>query len=72
MSIQGSRRRAAAWVVAGLICVCLSLPALGAYEPDPSAPRSDIPENARWNSDHIFPDRAAWEAELQAIQVDMP
>ena len=49
-----------------------AVPAAADYVPDPSAPRSAIPENAQWNHQHIFPDNAAWEAELEALGADIP
>jgi oligoendopeptidase F len=42
------------------------------YAPDPTAPRAEIPADARWNPHHIFPDDEAWEAELAAIGGDIP
>ena len=42
-----------------LVLLLTALPALAGYQPDPNAPRSDVPENARWNPYHIFPDNDA-------------
>jgi oligoendopeptidase F len=43
-----------------------------AYTPDAAAPRSDVPTEYQWQWEHIFPDLAAWEAELAAFEQDIP
>jgi len=50
----------------------LAVPSLADYDPDPSAARSDIPAGYQWSSTDIFPDNAAWQAELEAIKGDIP
>ena len=64
MSHLGHRRLVI--VLAFLASLALAVPALADYVPDPSAPRSDVPEGARWDPYHIFENNAAWEQELQA------
>ncbi len=71
MSRSLSRRPAIAVTVA-LLAALLAPAALAQYKPDPSAPRSEIPGGYRWDATDIFPDDAAWEAELAAISGDIP
>lgn len=35
-------------------------------------PRNAVPQAATWNAESVFADRAAWYAELDALQADMP
>jgi len=73
MSHLGLRRKAGLIaLLAGLSCLLLTIPSLAGYEPDPSSPRSDIPEDYQWNPYDIFPDNEAWKAELEAIGGDIP
>jgi oligoendopeptidase F len=73
MSFQGPRRQAGSVVlVAALTCLLVATAAHAGYQPDPSAPRSDIPEDYQWDAQHIFPDNDAWKAELAAIGADIP
>ena len=73
MSHLGFRRKAGLIaLMAGLSCFLLTAVTLAGYEPDPSAARSDIPEDYQWNPHDIFPDNDAWKAELEAIGVDIP
>ncbi len=46
--------------------------AAGNYTPDPSTPRDQLPTGYQWSSTDIFPDNAAWEAELNAVAADIP
>lgn len=46
--------------------------AASAYEPDAAAPRSAIPADFQWRWADIFPSDAAWEAELKAVETDIP
>ncbi|MBK8165849.1 MAG: oligoendopeptidase F [bacterium] len=66
------RRRSALAATLALFAAMSVSAALAQYKPDPSAPRAEIPEGYRWSSTHIFPDDAAWEAELTAIAGDIP
>ena len=66
------RRRPAVAVTVALLAALLAPAALAQYKPDPSAPRADIPTGYRWDATDIFPDDAAWEAELGAIADDIP
>jgi oligoendopeptidase F len=73
MSHLRSRRA----VVAALVLSSLGLWTLAAaaapgYQPDPSTPRADLPAGYQWNPNDIFPDDAAWEAEMKAIAADIP
>jgi oligoendopeptidase F len=34
-------------------------------------PRSEIPENYKWNAESVFPDQAAWQAEYDAVRSDL-
>jgi len=72
MSFNVLHRWATAWLQVSLLVILVAVPAVADYAPDPSAPRSDVPVGSRWNPDHIFADKAAWEAELAAIQADIP
>lgn len=70
MSSQGLRR--GTWAVL-LACVLTAAGATAAdYVPDPTDPRSAVPEGYRWKSTDIFPDDEAWEAELAAVAADIP
>ena len=66
-----SRRRAALAVTLALVAAMSASAALAQYKPDPSAPRAEIPKAYQWSATHIFPDDAAWEAELAAIADDI-
>jgi oligoendopeptidase F len=46
--------------------------ALADYVPDPTAPRSEIPEAYQWKSSHIFANLADWETEFEAVQKEIP
>jgi len=73
MSNLGHRRQAVcSLLLAILVCLTGSFPAMADYVPDPAAPRSEIPEGARWNPNHIFPDNSAWKAELESLGQDIP
>ena len=72
MSFQGLRRRAGALLSICLLLILVALPAFADYVPDPSSPRAEVPEGTRWNPDHIFANKAAWETELADIQADIP
>lgn len=67
-----SRRRSALAVTLALFAALSVSAALAQYKPDPSAPRAEIPKAYQWSATHIFPDDAAWEAELAAIGDDIP
>ena len=54
-----------------LVCLAIALPASAEYVPDPNTPRSEVPAEFQWNPHHIFPDVAAWETELAAIEKDI-
>jgi len=73
MSHLGLRHKAGLiTLLATLSCLLLAVPVLAGYEPDPSAPRADVPAGYQWNPYDIFPDNAAWQAELEAIGQDIP
>jgi len=68
-------RRLTATFFAGAVIACLCLPTLQAmsqFEPDPAAPRSEIPTSYQWNPAHIFGDADAWEAEFTAVEAEIP
>ncbi len=72
MSYQGSQN-IRLMVLLAISIVCLgATPLLAGYNPDPSAPRSDIPTEYQWSKTDLFPDQAAWEAELSALEEDIP
>ncbi|PID80708.1 oligoendopeptidase F [bacterium DOLJORAL78_65_58] len=72
MSYQGSSIRRLPALMAVIILCLGATPLLADYTPDPSAPRADIPTQYQWSKTDLFPDQAAWEAELAAIQQDIP
>jgi oligoendopeptidase F len=43
-----------------------------AYDPDPATPRSEVPDTHKWNYTHVFPSVEAWEAELAAVEAEVP
>ena len=68
-----SQRRTGSAVVLALLSILLTaLPVLADYAPDPSATRDQIPAEYQWDPTDIFPDDAAWEAEMTAIANDIP
>ena len=69
MSWTGIARRGAGVVVLTLV---IASGFSAAYEPDPATPRAEIPQEYTWNWGHVFPDVAAWEAELAAVDVLVP
>lgn len=72
MSLSSRRRLAGAALIVAVGTSLLAPSALAQYKPDPSAPRTEIPKDYQWRAADIFPDEAAWEAELGAIVVDIP
>lgn len=73
MTHRAPRFRANAAVLLSLLLVLgAAASALAGYQPDPTAPRSEIPEDYQWNPHHIFPNDEAWEAELSAVAADIP
>ncbi|MCP4293106.1 MAG: oligoendopeptidase F, partial [bacterium] len=55
-----------------LIFALSSTLALAGYEPDPSVPRSEIPEKYQWSKTDLYPNMQAWEVELAALNEDIP
>lgn len=73
MSHLGLRRSAQTLaLVVGIVCLMLTSTVLAAYQPDPSAPRADIPKDYQWQAKQIFDDDAAWEAALADLAQDIP
>lgn len=72
MRYQGLRQWFVLGALAAMLAVAVAAPAAERYTPDPSAPRAAVPEGYRWRPADIFPDRAAWEAELAAVSADIP
>ncbi len=66
-----SRRTLTALVVTCLLVLAVSLPA-AAYEPNPNAPRSEVPADYQWRPQDVFPSTDAWEQEVAAIQEGIP
>lgn len=65
-------RLASLVLVAGLFCLLTVSAAMAGYQPDTTAPRSDIPAGYQWNAHHIFADNAEFEKELAALSQDIP
>jgi oligoendopeptidase F len=59
-------------LVVGLMALLTVPVAMAGYQPDTTAPRSDIPEEYQWNAHHIFPDNATFEKELASMAADIP
>ncbi len=59
-------------VVVGLTALLTVPVAMAGYQPDTTAPRSEIPEEYQWNAHHIFPDNATFEKELARLAEDIP
>lgn len=38
------------------------------YQPNPATPRSEVPKEYQWHPNDIFPDRAAWDREFEAVE----
>ena len=72
MSPHGSSRLVALLLAAGLVCLTGVPVALAGYQPDTTAPRSEIPQDYQWHSTDIFPDNATFEKELAALAEDIP
>ncbi len=72
MTYQGiSTRRGFSLLVILTMMMTASL-AQAAYTPNPSDPRADIPADYQWSRTDLFPNVAAWEAELTALSEDIP
>jgi len=72
MSYQGSLKiRFLFLLTLSLICLGAT-PLLAGYTPDPSTPRAEVPTDYQWSKSDLFPDKAAWQAELAAIEEDIP
>ena len=54
-----------------LSLVLLSTVAL-AYTPDPASPRSEMPVEYQWKSDHVFDSVEDWEKEYEAVSAELP
>lgn len=72
MRYQGLRQWFVLGAFAAVLVAASVAAAAGGYVPDPSAPRDAVPDGYRWRSADIFPDKAAWEAELAAVSADIP
>ncbi len=59
-------------VIVGLCLLAAGLVNAAEYVPDTSAPRAEIPTAYQWHSYDIFPNDAAWAAELAALKADIP
>ncbi|MFH1844302.1 MAG: hypothetical protein ABIF77_13950, partial [bacterium] len=70
---RSGRRSIAALAHVCLLLVALSTaPVLGSgYVPDPTTPRSEVPEPYQWQTDHIFASVEEWAAELAAFTQDI-
>ncbi len=72
MSYQGLNNSRTVRLLITLAILLVSSLALAEFQPDPSIPRSDIPEEYQWSKTDLFPDIAAWETELAALREDIP
>ncbi len=72
MSYQGQKSSWNFFLLTALVFILTTSVAMAGYTPDPSAARSDIPENYQWSRTDLYPDMAAWEAELAALTEDIP
>lgn len=72
MSYQGTKNSRIFVLLAAIVFVLSTSIALAEYTPDPNSPRSDIPEDYQWSRTDLYPDTAAWEAELAALTEDIP
>jgi len=55
-----------------LIALLFALPVSADYNPDPTTPRSEIPEEYQWNSTHIYTSVEDWEADLAKVEAMVP
>ncbi|RKZ15642.1 oligoendopeptidase F [bacterium] len=55
------------------LMLCVALPALAEYTPDPNAARDDVPGEFKWDLGQLFSDEAAWQASMDELggQVQM-
>ncbi len=54
-----------------LSVMLITVPAL-AYEPNPTDPRDQVPDDYKWDYTHIFTSVEAWETELAAVEELVP
>jgi oligoendopeptidase F len=72
MSYQGPKNSRIVILLTTIVFILATSIAWAEYTPDPTAPRSDIPEDYQWSRTDLYPDVAAWEAELDALTEDIP
>jgi len=72
MSHQGPKNSRIFLLLTTLVFILSTSIAFAGFTPDPTIPRSDIPEDYQWSRTDLYPDVAAWEAELSALTEDIP
>jgi len=66
-------RRSLTALALSAVCFLLTAPpAPAGFEPDPNAPRIEIPPEFQWQTAHIFDSVAAWEEALAAVEAELP
>jgi oligoendopeptidase F len=72
MTYQGSKNSRLFALLVVLSFILTASFVFADYSPNPSDPRANIPEGYQWSRTDVFPDIAAWEAELAALSEDIP
>jgi oligoendopeptidase F len=55
-----------------LVALLFASPVWADYEPDPNAPRSEVPADYQWKTEHIFPSVEAWQTKLKEVEAAIP
>jgi oligoendopeptidase F len=55
-----------------LAIVLLAVPAMAQYSPDPTTPRSEIPEQYKWDASHIYTSMDDWNADYAKVEAVIP
>ncbi len=72
MFFQGTKSSRILILLTTTVFVLAASTAFAGYTPDPTTARADIPEGYQWSRTDLYPDAAAWEAELAALTEDIP
>ena len=72
MSYQGNKTSRISVLLLTIAFILTASLSFAEYTPDPTVPRADIPEGYQWSRTDLYPDVAAWEAELAALNEDIP
>ena len=72
MLYQGLKNSRTISLLLTIVFLLSSTMVLAQYQPDPTTPRSSIPEDYQWSKTDLFTNIEAWDEELASLSVDIP